>query len=80
MPGQQHPADPPENGEEKNPPENGEERNPEEENTEIFKKTLTEVKVVFLNSPKQIFPSFMDCLAAIAILRTSIPSCNEVRG
>ena len=26
--------------------------------TEIFKKTLTEVKVVFLNSPKQIFPSF----------------------
>ena len=26
--------------------------------TEIFKKTLTEVKVVFLNTPKQIFPAF----------------------
>ena len=26
--------------------------------TKIFKETLTEVKVVFLNSPKQIFPAF----------------------
>jgi pyruvate/2-oxoglutarate/acetoin dehydrogenase E1 component len=26
--------------------------------TKIFKQTLTEVKVIFLNSPKQIFPSF----------------------
>ena len=26
--------------------------------TKIFKDTLTEVKVIFLNSPKQIFPAF----------------------
>jgi hypothetical protein len=26
--------------------------------TKIFKETLTEVKVIFLNSPKQIFSSF----------------------
>ena len=26
--------------------------------TKIFKQTLTEVKVIFLNSPKEIFPAF----------------------